>query len=144
MTTVRRGAILAGIAVLVPLAFWQLARSADPPTSQPGRFAFQVVESFDAKYLGDTPGHIGRGGGLGEGKPDVALGDTIYRGDEKIGTVSSLTWDRSKGSLEVEFDPVPMRVDAGGRNIGPLRIAVGDEVWMPLGGRPAAAEKKGR
>src|SRR4051794_8716201 len=114
----RRGMVLAGMGLLVPMTIWQLARSADQPSPKPTRFTFQVVESFDAKYLGDTPGHIGRGGGLGEGRPGVALGDPVYRGSVKIGKISGLIWNRSKGSLEVEFDPEPMLVDSSGRALG--------------------------
>jgi hypothetical protein len=141
MKTVRSAAVLLGIALLIPLGLWQGAESAGPPPPASAKFAFQVVESFDAKYLGDTPGHIGRGGGLEHGKPNVSLGDPVYRGDEKVGTITSLTWDRSKGSLEVEFDPVPMHLGPDGRALGPLRIAIGDELWTRLG--PTAAAEKG-
>lgn len=87
-----------------------------------GRFQFEVIESFDAKYQGDTPGHIGKHGELGDFRPQAALGDPVFRGEEKIGTVTNLFWSRGHGSLEVEFDPEPK-----------LRIAVGDVVWLKMG-----------
>lgn len=97
-------------------------------------FWFEVIESFNAKYEGDTPGHIGRGGGITL-HPHVALGDAVYHriGDEDkaIGVVTGATWDRLKGSLMIEFRP---REDH--------RIAVGDEVWVDLNpiARAAGAE----
>ena len=88
------------------------------------RFWFEVIESFNAKYQGDTPGHIGRGGGLSL-HPHVALGDPVYHKigdtDKAIGSVTWVTWDRLKGSLTVEFRPHEEH-----------RIAVGDEVWVDL------------
>ena len=86
------------------------------------RFVFEVIQCFDEKYEGDTPGHIGKSGGLGERRPRVALGDAVYRGEERVGTVTGLTWSRPFGSLEVEFDPVEK-----------VRISVGDEAWLDLG-----------
>ena len=80
-----------------------------------------MIQSFDAKYEGDTPGHIGKSGGLGERRPRVALGDPVFRGEERVGTVTGLTWSRPFGSLEVEFDPVEK-----------VRISVGDDVWLDL------------
>jgi hypothetical protein len=132
-----KGAAVVGGMVVASLLTWEFASPAQQVNTRPTRFEFQVVESFDAQYLGDTPGHIGRGGGLGERKPDVALGDPVFRGDQKVGKVTNLKWERSKDSLEIEFDPEPLRFDANGRALGPLRIAVGDEVWIPLGGSAA-------
>lgn len=88
-----------------------------------GRFEFEVVECFDAKYQGDTPGYIGRHGELGEFRPAAGLGDPIFRGEEKIGSVTRLVWSRAHGSLEIEFDPTER-----------ARIQVGDVVWLNLGG----------
>lgn len=88
------------------------------------RFWFEVVESFNAKYQGDTAGHIGRGGGLTL-HPHVALGDPVYHrigaADKAIGSVTGVAWDRLRGSLTVEFRPHEDH-----------RIAVGDEVWVDL------------
>lgn len=81
-----------------------------------------VVESFDAQYLHDTPGHIGRGGALGRKAPGIALHDPVYREEAIIGYVSRVRWDRTKESLEIEFDP---STKAG-------RISVGDAVWVHL------------
>ena len=92
-----------------------------PSRQAAGRFEFEVIESFDAKYEGDTPGHIGRSGGLADDRPQAALGDAVYRGEQKIGTVTALRWSRGQGSLEVEFDPEPK-----------TRINVGDVVWLKL------------
>ena len=88
------------------------------------RFWFEVIESFNAKYQGDTAGHIGRGGGLSL-HPHVALGDPVYHKiddvDKAIGTVTGVVWERVRGSLTVEFRPHEDH-----------RIAVGDEVWIDL------------
>jgi hypothetical protein len=104
---------------------------ANPPFAPPGtKFAFQVIESHDAVYLGDTPGHMGRDGGL-TFRPNVALGDGVYRTEgEKVARVGSITrvvWDRVSGGLTVEFDPAPL-----------VRIAVGEEVWIDLNPAPVA------
>lgn len=93
--------------------------------SAPGtRFWFEVIESFNARYQGDTAGHIGRGGGLTL-HPHVALGDPVYHKagdtDKAIGSVTGVVWERLKGSLTVEFRPHDEH-----------RIAVGDEVWVDL------------
>jgi hypothetical protein len=40
-------------------------------------FWFEVIESFNAQYRGDTAGRIGRGGGLSL-QPHVALGDSVH------------------------------------------------------------------
>jgi hypothetical protein len=101
-----------------------------------GRFDFQVVECFDARYLGDTPGHVGRGGGLGA-KPDVALGDPVFEGTSRIGKVTNLRWDRAKESLEVEFEPEMYRLDRDGKPVSRNRITVGLDAWIPLGGATA-------
>jgi len=106
-----------------------------PPTQSPSadRFLFDVVESFDAKYPGDTPGHIGRHGGLGELRPRIALGDKVFRGaadaPEIVGVVTNLKWSRAQGSLDIEFDPDDS-----------LRIEIGESVWVKLGG--SKPEKK--
>ena len=88
------------------------------------RFWFEVVESFNAKYQGDTAGHIGRGGGLSL-HPHVALGDPVYHriadSDKAVGSVTGVVWDRLRGSLTVEFRPHEDH-----------RMAVGDEVWVDL------------
>jgi len=90
-----------------------------------GKFEFEIIESFDSKYAGDTPGHIGKHGELGDFRPSAALGDSVYRGDQKIGTVTNLLWSRGHGSLEIEFDPEP-----------DVRIAVGDVAWLKMGATP--------
>jgi hypothetical protein len=94
-----------------------------PPDKIAGRFQFEVVECFDARYLGDTPGYTGRHGELGDFRPTAALGDPVYRGNDKVGRVTRLAWSRPHGSLEIEFDPEP-KVD----------VHVGDVVWLKLGG----------
>jgi hypothetical protein len=90
-----------------------------------------VIESHDAAYLGDTPGHMGRDGGL-KFRPNVALGDGVFRTDgdktTRIGVITRVLWDRVSGGLTVEFDPEPL-----------TRIAVGEEVWVDL--NPASAVK---
>ena len=96
------------------------------------RFAFEVIESKDAEYLGDTPSHRGRDGGL-EFRPNVALGDAVHRtepdGRERVvGTITAVAWERVSGSLTVEFDPEPL-----------VRIAVGEEVWIDLSPAPTPA-----
>ena len=96
-------------------------------------FTFEVIESLDAAYLGDTPSHVGRHGGL-EFRPNVALGDPVYRSAAdgaaearpvRIGSVTRVVWERVSGSLTVEFDPEPF-----------VRIAVGDEVFVDLNPAP--------
>jgi len=101
-------------------------------SAKPGtRFTFEVIESFDAKYDGDTPGHIGRGGNLGEVRPNVALGDAVFRGNDPIGTITNVAWSRVQGSLAVEFDPRPN-----------TRIAVGDIAWIDLNPMPDRPQAK--
>lgn len=124
-----RFAALLGIAALIVVG-WGWPRGAVSQVSAPAvvgdRFTFDVVESFDARYKGDTPGHTGRNGGLGEVRPHVALGDSVYRDDVQVGTVTALKWTRAQGALEIEFDPSAKS-----------RIAVGDVVWVKLGGTAA-------
>jgi hypothetical protein len=119
---------LVAVGVAVVTFGWRSLSSAQQPAANsakaaadPNRFEFEVVQSFDAKYEGDTPGHVGKSGGLENRRPHVALGDAVYRGQEKIGVITGLGWSRSHGSLEVEFDPV-----------GDVRICVGDVVWLAL------------
>jgi hypothetical protein len=92
-------------------------------------FFFEVIDSHDAKYPGDTPAHLGKDGGLTV-RPNVALRDPVYRtvnnATTVIGKVTLVQWDRVSGSLTVEFDPEPL-----------LRIAVGDEVWIDLNPAPS-------
>jgi hypothetical protein len=101
-----------------------------PLAAQGSKFHFEVIESHDAEYLGDTPGHMGRDGGLTV-RPNVALGDAVYRTEgptsRRVGTVTRAVWDRVSGGLTVEFDPAPL-----------TRIAVGDEVWVDLNPAPAS------
>jgi hypothetical protein len=98
-----------------------------PPHGTP--FHFEVIESHDARYLGDTPSHSGKDGGLTV-RPQVAIGDAVYRtendGPRIIGHVTRVAWSRVSGSLEVEFAPEPLE-----------RIAVGDEVWVDLNPKPS-------
>ena len=100
-----------------------------PPHGTP--FHFEVIESHDARYLGDTPSHSGKDGGLTV-RPQVAIGDAVYRtrtdGPQIIGHVTRVVWSRVSGSLEVEFAPEPLE-----------RIAVGDEVWIDLNPKPSPA-----
>jgi len=101
-----------------------------PPHGTP--FHFEVIESHDAKYLGDTPAHVGKDGGLTV-RPQVALGDPVYRtvgtSTKVVGTITQVVWERVSGSLTVEFDPQPFE-----------RIAVGDEVWIDLNPAPKPPE----
>jgi hypothetical protein len=121
-------AVLAARGPLAPTPASGQARDtqAGMKRAAPGtRFAFEVIESKDAEYLGDTPSHRGRDGGL-EFRPHVALGDAVHRTeaggvDRVVGRITSVTWERVSGSLTVEFDPEPL-----------VRIAVGDEVWIDL------------
>lgn len=128
---------LLATAGLMAAASWQLWSSAQQPAAKgrgeaSPRLTFEVVESFDAKYAGDTPGHIGRAGGLENRRLKVALGDPVYRGDQKVGKVTELTWNRANGSLDVEFDP--------SENV---RVNVGDEVWIDIDGtRPSFSAAK--
>lgn len=133
------------LAVLFVAAFAAAGVRAQPgdtqarlPQAAPGtRFAFEVIESHDAKYLGDTPGHMGRDGGL-DVRPNVAIGDAVYRDEADgdpvvVGRITAVAWERVSGSLTVEFDPEPL-----------LRIAVGDEVWIDLNPQPATSGRPAR
>ncbi|MEI6239188.1 MAG: hypothetical protein WCR51_02245 [Planctomycetia bacterium] len=117
---------LGGVAVA---PFVGVAREVDAqaalPLARPGTpFHFEVIESHDSKYPGDTPAHSGKDGGLTV-RPQVALGDPVYRtvadSQTLVGRITRVQWNRVSGSLEVEFDPEPLQ-----------RIAVGDEVWVDL------------
>ena len=137
LATVLGGLFLACLSGVVPVrqmaaddleAVLQLAPHGTP-------FTFEVIESLDAAYLGDTPSHVGRDGGL-EFRPNVALGDPVYRTQSEagaeartvqIGRVTRVVWERVSGSLTVEFDPEPL-----------LRIAVGEEVFIDLNPAPPA------
>jgi len=127
-------AVVALVASLWPARGVQLANAADaqaalPPAPRGAKFFFEVIESHDAKYPGDTPAHTGKDGGLTV-RPRVSLGDSVYRASETssqvVGTITQVTWDRVSGSLTVEFGP-----KAG------AAIAVGDEVWIDLNPTPA-------
>jgi hypothetical protein len=122
----------AGLALLIGWQVWAGAQQPAAPqvdrlparaAADLSRFEFEVVQSFDAKYQGDTPGHVGRAGGLDARRPNAALGDPVFRGNERVGTITGLAWSRPHGSLEVEFDPQPN-----------IRVAVGDMVWIALDG----------
>lgn len=88
------------------------------------RFYFDIIESCDAKYLGDTPSHRGKHGGLTL-RPKLAVGDLVYRTieekDEVIGVITQAVWERTSGGLSVEFSPEPLK-----------RICVGEEVWVDI------------
>ena len=118
----------------------RIVRAADAQASlalapQGTPFFFEVIDSHDAKYHGDTPSHVGKDGGLTV-RPNVALRDPVYRTVNKtttvIGKVTLVQWDRVSGSLTVEFDPEPLH-----------RIAVGDEVWVDLNPAPSKAASAG-
>lgn len=101
------------------------AEAALPRAAKGTPFHFEVIESHDAVYLGDTPAHSGKDGGLTV-RPQVALGDPVYRGNtvesrRLVGRITRVEWSRVSGSLEVEFHPEPFQ-----------RVAVGDEVWIDL------------
>ena len=131
--------LAAGAAVSVA-ALWLPLRAADerrgdaeaalPVAAHGTRFHFEIIESCDARYLGDTPAHSGKDGGLTV-RPQVALGDPVSstRGDDDVvvGRITRVAWSRVSGSLEVEFHPEPL-----------VRIAVGDEVWIDLNPAPPA------
>ena len=127
-------AVVALVASVWPARAMQLANAADaqsalPPAARGAKFFFEVIESHDAKYPGDTPAHTGKDGGLTV-RPRVSLGDSVYRAIETssqvVGTITQVTWDRVSGSLTVEFGP---KAD--------VAVAVGDEVWIDL--NPATA-----
>lgn len=117
--------LIGGVVGLGLMAGGWATRAQDGPAATGTRFEFLVVESFDAQYQGDTPGHVGRGG-LGRSIPRVALGDPVYRGSDVVGKVSRLVWTEARQSLEVEIDPTD------GKN----RIQIGDPVWIRLGPEP--------
>ena len=55
------------------------------------------------------------------------LGDPVYHAKEKVGTVTSIVWNRARGSLDIEFDPEPLQ-----------RISVGEIVWVAIDGSATA------
>lgn len=126
-------AAVCGIVIAAGALFGGDARGVDaeaalPLAPQGTPFRFEVIESHDADYLGDTPAHSGKDGGLTV-RPHVSLGDPVYRGNSAedstlVGRITRVEWSRVSGSLEVEFDPEPFQ-----------RIAVGDEVWIDLNPR---------
>lgn len=122
-------AALACFAVSFLSAQQPAAKLKAQPKAPADRFEFEVVQSFDAKYEGDSPGHVGRNGGLAERRPRVALGDPVFRGEQQVGQITELGWSRVHGSLEVEFDPAPG-----------VRICVGDQVWLYLEAPPAGKQ----
>ncbi|MFM7034785.1 MAG: hypothetical protein ACKOYJ_06280 [Planctomycetia bacterium] len=117
--------VLASGALYVRNAHGVDAEAAMPLAPKGTPFLFEVIESNDAVYLGDTPAHFGRNGGLTV-RPHVSLGDPVYRGTSAenrtlVGRITRVAWSRVSGSLEVEFDPEPLQ-----------RVAVGDQVWIDL------------
>lgn len=118
------------LGLILTVVVWEVATVAQSPNLQPAEPAaknadpahleFEIVESNDAQYLGDTPAHTGRRGGL-TFQPHIALGDPVFRGETKIGRVSGVIWDRARGGLTVEINPHPL-----------LRIAVGDVAWVDV------------
>jgi hypothetical protein len=106
---------------LVFIAGWQ-SLADQQSTNQANRYDFEVVQSFDARHGGDTPRHSGRAGGLVGRQPQVAVGDSVFRGEAKVGVVSALGWSPAHGTLEVEFRPA-----------GAVRICVGDVASIRLG-----------
>jgi len=126
--------LAAGTATAQAVDSEQLLSLAAPGTP----FTFEVIESLDAAYLGDTPSHMGRDGGLSV-RPNVSLGDAVYRttrtGEQsatiRVGTVTRVKWERVSGGLTLEFDPEPLQ-----------RIAVGDEVWVDLNPMPAGPNSR--
>lgn len=110
------------IFAVLPTHALPTAPSEDQMLAQ-GKFQFTVVESFDGKYLGDTPGHLGRGGKLEGRRPNVAIGDRVFREQQTVGRVTRAEWDRARGSLDIEFGPDPL-----------VRVATGDVVWIWLDG----------
>ncbi len=136
MTVFRAAVAIVAVCLVSPIAAPGVAWAEDAQSRlalapHGTKFLFEVIESHDAVYLGDTPGHMGRDGGL-KVRPNVAIGDGVYRTDgettTRVGTITRAVWDRVSGGLTVEFDPEPLR-----------RIAVGDEVWVDLNPAPATA-----
>ncbi|HZN36702.1 MAG TPA: hypothetical protein VFB80_22890 [Pirellulaceae bacterium] len=130
----RHRLLLLVAALLAPALGWQVWLAGQQPAArtQPAsnRFEFEVIQSYDARYQGDTPGHMGRSGGLENRKLQVALGDPVFRGEQQVGKVTGLGWSRPHGSLEVEFDPLPA-----------VRVCVGDSVWIALDGQKPAVSR---
>ncbi len=133
------GVVISVILMTLAMTGWPLgagsaraidAEAALPVAAHGTPFHFEVIESNDARYLGDTPAHRGKDGGLTV-RPQVALGDAVYRraGDAHvtIGRITRIEWNRVSGSLEIEFSPEALQ-----------RIAVGDEAWIDLNPQPRA------
>src|SRR4029450_245813 len=122
------GAAMIGVAIVGGWQLWSNGQQPAPKgkVGEANRLEFEVGQCFDAKYLGGTPGHMGRAGGLSNRRPRIALGDSIFRSDERVGIVTGLQWNRTNGSIDIEFDPVDH-----------ARVCVGDDVWMALDGNTA-------
>ncbi len=123
-------ALCVGMALACGGQFWLWGQQPDKAqgAAASNRCELEVMQSYDAKYQGDMPGHMGRAGGLENRKLQVALGDPVFRGEQQVGKVTFLGWSRPHGSLEVEFAP-----QAG------VRVCVGDVVWLALDGKPQPA-----
>ena len=138
MTVTKVQLAVAGAIVLAVSLTQQIglhAQTTEPKTElQPvksgTKFHFDVIEMFDAKYQGDSPGFTGRAGALGGSRPHIALGDPVYRGEEKVGTITSAVWSRTQEGLTIEFDPEP-----------DVRVCVGNSVWLDLNPATPAAAK---
>lgn len=126
----RRRWVVTPLAIMFAAVIGQVSLSvaardpSQPPPKATGvrRVEFEVVESFDARYSGDTPGHIGRQGELKDARPLIALGDPVYRDEVPVGYVTRLEWSRVHGSLEVEFAPLEK-----------TRIRIGEVIWLRFG-----------
>ncbi len=133
MNRLRKTVVWASIAAAVVFGIeWSLRAEPVRPIENPpvtaARFAFVVLTGTDAKYLGDTPSFEGRNGLKGLA-PKLALGDPVFRDKHQIGTISSVTWDRGKDGLDIEFSPRPLE-----------NIYVGETVWVALDGSKASHE----
>jgi hypothetical protein len=113
--------VLAGNAVLLEMrsAADGIQGSPEPVRERPAPgtpFWFEVIESFNAKYRGDTAGHTGRGGGLLL-QPHVALGDSVHHRiggvDTVVGSVTGLLWERLRGSLAIHHAIEAIAVTSG-------------------------------
>ncbi len=73
-----------------------------------------------ARYLGDTPGHLGRAAS-GRVAPRIALGDPVMRGTTQVGRSPTSTGTRPAKAWKSSSTRRPS-----------VRICIGDPVWIPI------------
>lgn len=63
----------------------------------------EVIEIFDAKYAGDTPGCVAVQ--KVTSPPRISLGDAVHRDGVTVGHLTAAAWNDETHVLRIEFDP---------------------------------------